>query len=418
MSDPSKWSGPFGFTATRQRCVGIVACALFASFIVAGCEKAAPPKAASKPRVIVTKPIADAVIDYQDFTGRLDAFKTVEIKARVTGYITDAPFKEGDRVEKGKILFQIDKRPYEADLNQAKANLGVAIADRKFQEKNAERYEKAVALKSASREEYETAVAAAEKAVANVAAMEAALARARLYLEYTDVVAPLSGRISRRFVDPGNLVTADTTALTTIVADSPVYAYFDVDERTYLDLLAQAAPGRSSWTEGLKLPVLMRLANEEDFTTVGYVDFVDNRVVATTGTVRMRGVFENPNNKLTAGLFVRIRLPIGSAYQSLLIPDEAIQSDQERKYVWVVNAKKEVEYRPVELGQSIQKLRVIRPPAKGQEGKEGLSMEDRVIVSGMQRARNGLQVDAEDRAPTAAPDVPLVRILNGSKAAK
>jgi RND family efflux transporter MFP subunit len=358
------------------------------------------------------------VIDYQDFTGRLDAFKTVEIKARVTGYITDAPFKEGDPVEKGSVLFQIDKRPYEADLNQAKANLNVAIADRNFQEKNAERYGKLVPINSVSREEYETVIAAAEKAVANVAAMQAALARAKLYLDYTDVVAPLSGRISRRFVDPGNLVTADSTALTTIVAENPMYAYFDVDERTYLDLLTQTMPGKSSGKEGLHLPVLMRLANEEEFETVGYVDFVDNRVVATTGTVRMRGVFENAKGQLKAGLFVRIRLPVSAAFKAVLIPDEAIQSDQERKYVWVVNAKNEIEYRPVELGQSLQKLRVIKPPAKDKEGKEGLSADDRVVISGMQRARNGLQVDAELQAPPTPPEVPLVRVLNAIKTTK
>jgi membrane fusion protein, multidrug efflux system len=392
--------------------LSLFATVLATAAIVSGCEKPAPPKANNNPRVIVTKPIMDSVIDYQDFTGRLDAYKTVEIKPRVTGYITDAPFKEGDPVEKGSLLFQVDKRPYEADLNQAKANLNVAIADRNFQEKNVERYGKVI--KSVSREEYETAVAALEKAIANVAAMEAALARAKLYLEYTNVTAPLSGRISRRLVDPGNLVTADSTALTTIVAESPMYAYFDVDERTYLDLLAQE--GKTAWTEGLKLPVLMRLANEDEFATVGFVDFVDNRVVATTGTVRMRGVFENSKERLKAGLFVRIRLPISASYRAVLIPDEAIQSDQERKYVWVVNAKDEVEYRPVELGQSLQKLRVVKPAAKGKEGKEGLSEEDRVIISGMQRARNGLKVDVETQAPPVPPEVPLVRVLNVNKA--
>jgi len=402
----------------RRRWLGLVwsATGLLAALVVGGCEKAAPPKAASNPRVIVTTPITDAVIDYQDFTGRLDAFKTVEIKARVTGYITDAPFKEGDPVKQGSLLFQIDKRPYEADLNQAKANLNVAIADRNFQEKNVERYGKV--LNSVSREEYETAVAASEKAAANVAAMQAALARAKLYLDYTGVTAPLSGRISRRNVDPGNLITADTTALTTIVAEDPMYAYFDVDERTYLDLLGQTMPGKSAGKEGLRLPVLMRLANEDEFTTLGFVDFVDNRVVATTGTVRMRGVFENPKEQLKAGLFVRIRLPMSASYNALLIPDEAIQSDQERKYVWVVNAKNEIEYRPVELGQSLQKLRVIKPPAKGKEGMEGLSEGDRVVISGMQRARNGLQVDVEVQAPPALPDVPLVRVLNAIKTAK
>src|SRR5262249_39491167 len=172
----------------------------------------------------------------------------------------------------------------------------------------------------------------------------------------------------RRYVDPGNLVTADMTVLTNLVTEDPMYAYFDVDERTYLDLLASVSPGAKSWSESTKVPVLMRLANESEYERVGFVDFVDNRVIPTPGTVRMRGVFENPTGLLKSGLFVRIRLPVNSDYSAVLIPDEAIQSDQERKYVWIVNAKKEAEYRAVKVGQSIGELRVIRPPDKGKEG--------------------------------------------------
>src|SRR5947207_791485 len=186
--------------------------------------------------------------------------------------------------------------------------------------------------------------------------MEAAKERTQLYLDYTKVIAPVTGRISRRFVDPGNLITADTTVLTTIVTEDPMYAYFDVDERTYLDLLASVSPGQGAW--GLDLPVMMRLANETEFDRVGTVDFVDNRVIANTGTVRMRGQFKNPSGFLKAGLFTRVRLPLGSPYKAIVIPDEAILSDQERKYVWVVNGKNEVEYRSVKLGQSIRDLRV------------------------------------------------------------
>jgi RND family efflux transporter MFP subunit len=382
--------------------------------VVVGCNHAPPPKATKNPRVVVTTPVTGRVIDYQDFTGRLDAFRSVEVKARVTGHITEAPFKEGDLVKEGQLLFQIDKRPYEADSNQAEANLKVSIADRNFQEKSVERYRKAGPA-NVSREELETAQAAYEKAIAKVAADQAAVARAKLYLDYTAVKAPLTGRVSRRFVDPGNLVNADNTALASIVAEQQVYAYFDVDERTYLDLLGMIAPGQKSWSEGLKLPVLMRVANEDEFHTVGHVDFVDNRVVATTGTVRMRGVFDNENGKLKTGLFVRIRLPLGSAYDSLMIPDEAIQSDQERKYVWVVNDKSEVEYRTVELGQAIDAMRVVKPAAAGTEGKEGLSPTDRVIISGMQRVRNGVAVEAEAEKAPPPPDVPLVKALAQKK---
>jgi RND family efflux transporter MFP subunit len=216
-------------------------------------------------------------------------------------------------------------------------------------------------------------------------------------------------------VDPGNLVNADNTQLTTLVVENPIYAYFDVDERTYLDILSYIAPGQATWAEGMKQPVLARVSNESEFERLGYIDFIDNRVVATTGTVRMRGVFQNPQFALKPGLFVRIRLPIGSSYKAILIPDEAIQSDQERKYVWVVNAENKVEYRSVQLGQSIQQLRVIRAPEKGKEGKEGLAEGERVIISGMQRVKNGTIVDADEQPAPPPPKMSLVRLINAEK---
>jgi multidrug efflux system membrane fusion protein len=181
--------------------------------------------------------------------------------------------------------------------------------------------------------------------------------------------------------------------------------------------LATISPGQKTWIEGLKLPVLMRLANEADFgkDRIGVVDFVDNRVIATTGTVRMRGVFDNPKGTLKAGLFVRIRLPIGTKYPSMLIADEAIQSDQERKYVWLVNAKDEVEYRSVKLGQSLGELRAIKKPEAGKEGKEGLAEGERFIVSGMQRVRKGTAVDPDVQPPPVSPGSPLVRLLAEGK---
>jgi RND family efflux transporter MFP subunit len=401
-----------GITPLTRRGAALAAVAMLC---VIGCSKEQPAKAAKNPRVVVTQPVSGTVIDYQDFTGRLDAIPTVDIRARVTGYVTDAPFKEGDFVKKGQLLYQIDKRPYEADLNQSQANLNLAIADRNLQEKNAERIKKALSSNSASREEYETVLATFEKSAASVSAAQAATDKAKLYLDYTAVTAPVTGRVSRRFVDPGNLVNADNSLLTTIVAEDPIYAYFDVDERTYLDLLGLIAPGQKSWSEGLKLPVMVRLANEAEFERAGVVDFVDNRVTATTGTVRMRGKFSNEKGRLTPGLFVRIRLPLGNAYKTLLIPDEAVQSDQERKYVWVVNAQNKVEYRSVQLGQAIQKLRVIRKPEKGKEGKEGVAEGEHVIVSGMQRVRNGVEVEVDAQPAPAAPDVPLVHMLAEKK---
>jgi RND family efflux transporter MFP subunit len=386
---------------------------LIAALAIAGCDRGDANKGGKKPRVLVTTPITEAVLDYQDFTGRLEAIKTADIKARVTGYVMEAPFKEGDLVKEGALLYLIDPRFYQSELNQAEANLKVALAERNFQTKNAERARRLLASRAIAAEDYETAAAANEKAIASVGAMQAAKEKAQLYLDWTRVTAPFTGRISRRYADPGNLINADNTVLTTLVTEEPMYAYFDVDERTYIGPLASMGLRPSAAGIPLRqVPVMMRLASEEEFEKdkVGVVDFVDNRVIATTGTVRMRGRFHNSSGLLKAGLFVRIRLPIGSPYRATLIPDEAIESDQERKYVWVVNDKNEVEYRSVKLGQSIREWRVIRPPEKGQEGKEGLAEGDRVITSGMQRVRKGSAIEAELAAPPPRPDLPLVRL--------
>ncbi len=372
--------------------------------LLGGCSQDAPPAKSSKPlEVIVTKPIVDEVTDYQDFTGRLSAIKTVEVRARVTGYVTDVPFKEGDLVHEGDLLFQIDPRPYETDLKQAIANLKLAEAERGVAEKNAGRAQRLLGTRSISQEDYDISMATVEKDIAAVDAKRASKDKAKLYLDWTRVTASVTGRISRRFVDPGNLIMADQTILTTIVADDPAYVYFDVDERTYLDLIQATAPGVTSSISGLQFPVLMRLANEEQFTHGGAVNFIDNQVSATTGTIRMRGVFANPKGLLKSGLFARIRLPIGNPYQTVLIPDEALMSDQGRKYVYVVNDKNEIVYRKVKLGQAIQDLRVI---------KEGVSPEERVVVQGMQRVRPGVTVTVKNQDPPARPESPLGKLLS------
>ncbi len=390
----------------RWRRLGFgVPAVLLGVIFAAGCNHA-PPKEAAKPvEVYVTTPITDEVTDYQDFTGRLDALKTVEIRARVSGYVQQVPFKEGDLVHEGDLLFQIDPRSYSADYNQAVANHKQAVADRAVHEKNAERAKRLFGSGSIAQEEYDLMMGNLEKADATVGAMAAARDRAKLYLDYTRVTSPLTGRISRRFVDPGNLIKADDTLLTTIVTEDPMYAYFDVDERTYLDLVAATPSGSESesWLAGREYPVFMRLANEDEFSHPGTVNFVDNRLNGNTGTIRMRGVFPNPKRVLKSGLFVRIRLPIGAAYKATLIPDEAILSDQGRKYVYVVNAQNQAKYRPVELGQAIHGLRVIKPARKGKEAEEGLAPGDRVIVSGMQRVRRDATVQATLKDPPKPP---------------
>jgi multidrug efflux system membrane fusion protein len=380
---------------------------------LSGCGESKSAQRVAKPvKVVATRPVTNRVTDYQDFTGRLSAVYTVDIRARVSGYVEKVPFKEGERVRKGDLLVLIDPRPYLADLNLARANHELSKADRNLQEKNKLRAEAIVKSQAVSQEDYETTVATFQKSKATVDAMKANEERAHLYFDFTRVTAPFDGRISRRLIDPGNLVTADTTILTTLVTEDPLYAYFDVDERTYLDLVtghghsASLSSDKSPLgNQGSPMPVLMSLANESTdsgFTHAGFIDFVDNQVVATTGTLRLRGNFPNPQGVLKPGLFVRIRLPLSQPYDAIVVPEEAVLNDQGRKYVWVINDKDEVEYRSVEPGQALKGLTVI---------KRGLSLKDRVMISGMQRVRQGAKVEVDLQAPSKPPPSPLTQIL-------
>jgi RND family efflux transporter MFP subunit len=390
---------------SRILLLGSAGIAFLLAVVTTGCNQA-PARTQEKKavEVVVTTPVTGEVTDYQDFTGRLDALKTVDIRARVSGFVLTAPFKEGDVVHEGDLLFQIDPQSYRADLNVCTANHKLAVADRNLQEKNSNRARNLIGSRAMAQEDYDTTVATWQKSKATVEAMAATRDRAQLYYDWTRVTAPLTGRISRRLVDPGNLVNADQTVLTTLVADGQLYAYFDVDERTYLNLVGSVLPGQASWLQGLQFPVLMELANEDQigFTRSGIVNFIDNRVNATTGTIRMRAIFDNSQGLLRAGLFVRIRLPIGTPYPALMIPDEAMLNDQGRHYVFVVNDKNEVVYRPVTLGQETHGLRVI---------KEGVSKGDRVIVSGMQRVRQGAQVQVKMQEPPKPPESRLGKLL-------
>jgi len=352
--------------------------------------------------VDTAKPVTGQVVDFEEFTGRLDAQKTTDIRARVSGYVTKAPFKEGDEVHEGDLLFEIDPRTYERDRDQAKANFKLAEADSRLQQKISTRSQRLERSQSVSREEYETAAATAEKAKATVDSTEAAWKRAELYVDFTKVIAPWTGRISRRLVDPGNLVNADNTVLTTLVTDDPLYAYFDVDERTYLNLVEANASKATSSSGITDSPVVFRLANESDFSRLATVNFVDNRVNAATGTIRMRGVFHNETKTLKPGLFVRIRLPIGVPYQAILVRDEAVLSDQGRKYVFVVGEQNKVVYRPVTIGQETGGWRVI---------KEGVKLDDKIIIAGMQRVREGSLVKPTEQKPEKPSESRLVQLL-------
>jgi RND family efflux transporter MFP subunit len=404
------WGRPAGFAA-----------GLLAALLSAGCTKAPAPQASKAVEVVVTRPITDEVTDYQDFTGRLDAVKTVEIRARVSGYIIEAPFKEGDEAHKGDLLFQIDPSPYQAALNAAEAQVAAAKAQIAVAESNVKManitLNRARAAGSAAtaleldQDRIQTQVTQANLKLAegNLGTALANLETAKLNMGWTKVRAPFDGRISRRNVDPGNLVNADMTSLTTVVTTDPVYGYFDVDERTYLDLVGSSGGSQSSWFSALRFPVLMRLANEEEFAHAGLVNFLDNRLNGNTGTIRMRAEFKNDKGTLKPGLFVRIRLPLGRPYNAILIPDEALLSDQGRKYVYVVTKDDEAKYRLVTPGQSIQGLRVI---------KKGLSDRERVIIGGVQKVRRDTKVQVKEEAPPEPPHSSPGKVLSLDKPAE
>lgn len=402
-----------------------VAAALLASALVAGCgHKAVPAKSNKSAEVVATTPISYDVIDYQDFTGRLDTVHNVDLRARVAGYVTKAEFKEGDIVQEGTVLFEIDERPYKNAVESAKAQLagakaqlaamqaqvGVGEANLRLAKVTYQRtrtagagataleLDQALAQQQVSQANLNLAKANVGNAQAAVNKAESDLQTAELNYRWTKVKAPITGRISRYYVREGNLVKADDTLLTTIVIEDPVWAYFNVDERTFLNLTGQLPGGPSDLLKDKTFRVLMRLANEDKFAHWGKIDFLDNRLNANTGTIPLRGVFDNPRGYLKPGLFVGIRLPVGKSYPALLVPDEALQSDQGRKYVFVINKDNVVEYRPVTLGQAIGGLRVI---------KKGLNDGERVMIAGMQRVRAKDKVQVTMKDPPPPPADPL-----------
>jgi RND family efflux transporter MFP subunit len=350
------------------------------------------PSSPPPPKVTVSQPVVRDVVESDEYTGRLEAVESVEVRARVNGYLQSVHFTDGEIVKKGALLFVIDPRPYQAELNRAKAALEQAIAQYDRSQKDFARAQQLVKSRAISVEEVDTRSADQRQAQEAVQAARAAVEAVRLNVEFTQVRAPISGRISREFVTEGNLInggTAESTLLTRIVSLDPIYGYFEVDERSYLKYTRLWRDGTRPGAREVKIPVSLGLADEKGFPHQGHLDFVDNRLDPNTGTMTGRAVFPNPELTLIPGLFARVRLPGSSQYKALLIPDEAIGSDQTQRFAYVVNDQNTVEYRKVELGPVIDGLRVIR---------DGLKPEDWVIVNGVQRVRPGAKVDPQQQA--------------------
>lgn len=366
--------------------------------LLPGCVKEPPgPAKAPPPEVLVSTPVTGEITDFEDFTGRTQAVRTVEVRARVTGYLDKVNFKDGIEVEEGDLLFVIDPRPYRAELNRTEALLVQTEARTKRLEADFRRAKATFNRGAISREEFDAKASDYAEASAAVGSARANRDLAALNLDFTRVIAPISGRISRRMVDEGNLVQADVTALTSIVSVDPMYVYFDIDERTLLRIRRLIREGKVHSRTEAEVPVMAALADEEDFPHEGMIDFSDNQVDPSTGTLRVRAVIPNPANGdgkarvLSPGLFIRVRLPIGNPRKALLVAEQAMGTDQGRKFVYVVNDQDEVTYRPVKTGTLDHGMRVI---------EEGLTLEDRVVVTGLQRIRPGAKV-----VPKSAKDI-------------
>ncbi len=340
----------------------------------------APPP----PQVTVANPVVKPIREDDEFVGRFDAVSEVELRARVGGYLENISFEDGQIVQEGALLFTIDPRPFETTLGQAQAELDSARAEESFTRRELARAEQLVTRGNISRQVVDERREGFLSAQARVAAAEAALERARLDLEYTQIRAPITGRIDRNYVSEGNLVEANDTVLTTIVSTDPVYFYFDIDERSFLAYARDARARGANLQEGSGgLAVVVRLADSREQPFEGRLDFSENRLDPDSGTMRVRAVVPNPDLVLQPGLFGRVNVPGSLPYEGILLPDEAIASDQNRRVVYVVNEEGRVSTKEIRPGPRIDGYRVIR---------EGLTGEETIVVNGLLRVRPGITV--------------------------
>ena len=351
--------------------------------LAAGCTRTSAQQAAAPPpQVTVASVIERTVTEWDEFTGRLQAVDSVEVRPRVSGLISAVRFDEGAMVHRGDLLFQIDARPFQAEVDRLRAELARAKATAQRGDSELQRAERLRTENAISREEHDRRAAFAQESAAQTAAVEAALRSAELNLEFTQVTSPIDGRVGRAIVTEGNLVSSgpgEATLLTTVVSLDPVYAYFDADEQVFLKYSGAKVRLKADTAKAVR----MALSNDDGFPRIGHLDFLDNQLDGTRGTIRGRAIFRNSDGQLTPGLFVRLRLAGTAAYRGLLVQDRAIGTDLDKKFVYVVGPKNDVQYRAVTLGPIVDGLRVVR---------SGLEAGESVIVNGLQRVRPGAQV--------------------------
>ncbi len=344
----------------------------------------APP-----PSVTVTMPVVRETIDWDEFTGRLSSPETVEIRPRVSGYIEEVHFKEGAEIEAGDLLFTIDPRPYEAVVQRMEALVESARSRSELTAKELENVSKLQTNGAISAEDYDRRAKAAAEAASSLRAAEAELREAQLDLEFTKIRSPVTGRASDARVTKGNLVTDgidDSNLLTTVVSLDPIYCHIEVDERSVLKYRQLYREGKRMSAQFGHVEAEMELALEKGFPHKGHIDFVDNALDPTTGTIRARAVFPNPDKLMAPGFFARVRVPGSGSYEGLLIPDRAIADDQGTSFVWVLDTENTATYRKVSTGPLLDGLRIVR---------EGLASGERIVVDGVMSIRNGQKVDPQ-----------------------
>ena len=394
-----------------SRIVGVaLTAAIWVTLLTTGCSRSGDAQSAPPPpEVSVAQVLQKRVKDWDEFTGRLQAVETVEIRPRVSGYIDQVAFTEGKVVKRGDLLFIIDPRPYKADYDRAAADVKrfkTSLELAQIEQKRVQHLKESGAV---SQEEVDERISTTAQIEANVAGAEAALESAALNMSFTRVTSPIDGRVSRAEVTRGNLVTGGTnggTFLTSVVSIDPIYLYFEGDEATYLRYIQMARSGERPSSRDAPNPVRVGLANEEGFPHVGTMDFVDNQVNAQTGTIRARAVLQNKDGLYIPGLFARVQLLGSGEYTAILIDDRAVNTDQSQKYVLLLASGNKIEYRRVKLGRVIDGLRVVR---------EGLKPGDVIVVNGAQRVHPGVVVApqtvamqgdvsvADQQQPTPAP---------------
>jgi multidrug efflux system membrane fusion protein len=373
--------------------------------VLAGCgegqrQQAAPPP----PKVTVAKPALRTIVDQDEYVGRFVAVDVVEVRARVSGYLDKVHFTDGQIVKQGDLLFTVDKRPFQNTLDQARANLETAKSNVAFTQADLARGQQLLRDRTISEQIFEQRAQAARNAQSGVAANEAMVRQAELDLEFTELRAPVTGRIGDRRVTPGNLVTGgtggSTTLLANIVSIDPIRLEFTFDETSLLRYQRLATGGKSDVTGLGNTAVRLKLLDETDFSHYGRMDFIDNVIDRATGTIRGRAQFANADGLFTPGMFARVEVPGSSPYQALMIPDAAIGTEQVRKFVYVLDRDNVARQRFVTLGQVVDDLRVI---------KDGLSADDRVVVNGLMRVRVGQKVTPDDAQASPQASVPAAK---------